>query len=230
MSAQVISNAYETFERHGYFFQFIRKPIKNIHLRVYPNGHLVISAPLQYRKAQVVQFIDNKREWILKHCPLPTPAHLRWFLGKTYILSLHSGFTYPSISIDGDKIFCFLKSSADLNAVESHLQSFYKKEMQKLIPPMIKHWEPIIGVRIHSWYIRTMRSRWGTCNTQKHRICLNLELIKKPLECIEYVLIHEMVHLLEPSHNQRFHFLMSQFLPNWPLLKQKLNTSTEILV
>lgn len=229
MCALTVSKTAETFERHGFTFQFIRKAIKNIHLRIHPNGNIVVSAPKNCRKEHVLQFIDAKQTWISQHCPQPLPSHLRWFLGKSYALSLHSGFHHPSISIDKEKIFCFLKSTTDIDSLEKHLQTFYKNEMQKLIPPLIKKWEAILNVQVHSWYIRHMKSRWGTCNTRQHRICLNLELMKKPVDCIEYVLVHEMVHLLEPSHNHRFHALMSQYLPNWPILKKNLQTSTEMV-
>jgi predicted metal-dependent hydrolase len=218
----------ETIERHGFSFILRLKAIKNIHLRVYPNGKLYISAPKHCSMQHILQFLDEKQAWIEKHCPKAPPSHLHLFLGQPYAISIHKGYTHPKVSIDGQRIFCFMKSEAPDEIIEKYLKKFYKEELQKRIPPLIQKWEPIMGVRVESFYIRDMASRWGSCHTQQRRICLNLQLIKKPIECIEYVLVHEMVHLLEPSHNPRFHRLMSQFLPNWPIFKQRLSQSPEV--
>ena len=106
------------------------------------------------------------------------------------------------------------------------LQDIEKKEltlqMQQLIPDLIKKWEPIIGVQVNEYCFKAMSSRWGSCHIHKKRITLNLYLMRKPFACLEYVLVHEMVHLLEASHNQRFHALMDKFMPNWPGHKKRL--------
>jgi predicted metal-dependent hydrolase len=227
MSAPILHQ--EIIERHGFSFILRLKPIKNIHLRVYPNGKLFISAPKNCSREHILKFLDDKHAWIHQYCPKPHPAHLYFFLGEAYALSIHKGYTHPKVSIDGQHIFCFMESDATDDVIEKHLQKFYKEELQKRIPALIQKWEPIMGVQVKSFYIRNMTSRWGSCHTQENRICLNLQLIKKPMACIEYVLVHEMVHLLEPSHNPRFHRLMSQFLPNWPALKQRLSQSPEVI-
>lgn len=101
-------------------------------------------------------------------------------------------------------------------------QNEYRAQMHAIIPDLIRKWEPILGVTVHEWRSRAMKTRWGSCNTIKKRIWLNLHLMQKPLQCLEYVLVHEMVHLLEASHNRRFHQLMSQFMPQWKQYKRDL--------
>ncbi|MDI1351398.1 MAG: SprT family zinc-dependent metalloprotease, partial [bacterium] len=95
------------------------------------------------------------------------------------------------------------------------IDRWYRHEMSLLLPDLFQHWEKIIGVRVAQWGIKKMKTRWGSCNTRAHRIWLNLNLIQKNSVCLEYVLVHELVHLLEASHNQRFYNLMTRFMPQW---------------
>jgi predicted metal-dependent hydrolase len=95
--------------------------------------------------------------------------------------------------------------------------------MKSLVPDLITRWQPVIGVRVADWGIKKMKTRWGSCNVRDQRVWLNLELAKKPPHCLEYVLVHEMVHLLERHHNERFKALMDQFMPQWRLYRDKLN-------
>lgn len=97
-----------------------------------------------------------------------------------------------------------------------------KLQMQNLLPDLIQKWQSIMGVEVNQWLIRTMKTRWGSCNPRKKRICLNLHLIHQPLICIEYVVVHELVHLLEASHNHRFYALMNQFMPEWKTYRKLL--------
>lgn len=103
------------------------------------------------------------------------------------------------------------------------MNDWYRLQLKTLISPLIDKWEKIIGVSVRAWQVKQMKTKWGVCNTEKERIWLNLELAKKPEECLEYIIVHEMVHLLERNHTERFHFLMNKFLPNWRQLKVKLN-------
>ena len=103
------------------------------------------------------------------------------------------------------------------------MTEWYRKELRELIPPLIAKWEPILGVRVNEFGIKKMKTRWGSCNPEVKRIWLNLELAKKSPTCIEYVLVHEMAHLLERSHNETFVAYMDKFLPNWRAIKAELN-------
>lgn len=109
---------------------------------------------------------------------------------------------------------CFLRSYA-LEDRTQFLQNWYRKQMQLLLPALIQKWEPIIGVSVQAWGIKSMKTRWGSCNVVAKRIWLNLNLIKKPLVCLEYVLVHEMVHLLEANHSKRFYAHMNRLMPQW---------------
>ncbi len=103
------------------------------------------------------------------------------------------------------------------------LNDWYRRYMKEIIPDLIQKWEPTIGVRVNDWGVKKMKTRWGSCNIRDRRIWLNLDLAKKPPHCLEYVLVHEMVHLLERHHNDRFKSFMDQFLPQWRLYRDDLN-------
>jgi len=103
------------------------------------------------------------------------------------------------------------------------LQKWYRARLNEQLSPLIAKWAPKVGVTVAEVRIKQMKTRWGSCNAQARRIWLNLELAKKPPECVEYVLVHELVHLLERQHSERFRALMDQFLPNWALLRAELN-------
>lgn len=113
----------------------------------------------------------------------------------------------------------------DMEADKS-LDAGYRQQMQRMLQELLQKWESIIPVRVSGLVIRTMTTRWGSCNTRTARICMNLNLVKKPVECMEYVLVHEMVHLLEASHNSRFYQLMNQYLPGWQVSHRLLNPNS----
>jgi predicted metal-dependent hydrolase len=106
---------------------------------------------------------------------------------------------------------------------ERVLLTWYRRELQVLIPPLIEKWTAILGVELAGWGIKRMKTRWGTCNIEARRSWLNLELIKKPAHCLEYIVVHEMVHLLERHHNERFTAHMDRVLPRWRFLRDELN-------
>jgi len=106
---------------------------------------------------------------------------------------------------------------------EQVLNEWYRRHLKSLVPGLIARWQPVIGVRVADWGVKKMKTRWGSCNVRDQRVWLNLELAKKPPHCLEYVLVHEMVHLLERHHNKRFKALMDQFMPQWRLYRDELN-------
>ena len=103
------------------------------------------------------------------------------------------------------------------------LNDWYRHHLKALLPDLIARWEPVVGVQVADWGVKKMKTRWGSCNTQECRVWLNLELAKKPPHCLEYVLVHEMVHLLERHHNAHFTALMDQYMPQWRLYRDELN-------
>lgn len=214
------------FDVDGVLVELTRKPIKNVHLRIYPpDGIVKMTAPLRFSEQKIHAFLQEKRDWIHTKRASIITRHVDEqtnqmedripFIGKQYQLSVvfHNG---PSnIHINGKFIYCYAPQGYNSSQIHQLIDLYYRKEMCALLPDLFKHWEAIIGVKCNEWGIKKMKTRWGSCNTQVKRIWLNLNLMKKPLICLEYVLVHELVHLLEASHNKRFYRLMTQFMPQW---------------
>jgi predicted metal-dependent hydrolase len=205
-----------------------RKPIKNINLRIDREGKVCISAPLDCPLIYIQQFVDRKQQWIQAHQSrlqqqVPTQTLNPNFLGDSYPWIVHEYTQKQEVLLQNGQFHCFLKTKASKDLEQTILMGWLRQQMLSRLPALIEKWEPIIGVKANHWTIRSMKSRWGSCNPRSKRICLNLTLIQKPLICLEYVLVHELVHLLEASHNHRFQSLMSQFMPQWRHIRKQLN-------
>jgi predicted metal-dependent hydrolase len=144
-------------------------------------------------------------------------------MGRRFLLTL-SFSNRQRVSKNGNKIILQVKENATTEEKAMLMKEWYRKELKKIVPPLIEKWEPIIGVKSNSWGIKVMKTKWGTCNVDEKRIWLNLELSKKPLNCIEYIIVHELVHLLERSHNDKFVFYMDKFMPKWRQYRDELNS------
>lgn len=214
-------------EIEGLEIEVIRKPIKNIYIRIYPpNGQIKISAPLNCSYRAIQNQVKAKIDWIayhrqtIKKQPILTPPSLQTgtpipFKGQYYPLLITENTGPEKINLIDNTICYYTPNTASQEKLVHHLDYWYKQELSRLIPNLITHWENKIAVRVNQWGIKKMKTRWGSCNVRARRIWLNLNLIQKPMECIEYVLVHELIHLLEASHNQRFYKLMTQFMPQW---------------
>ncbi|CDZ77964.1 hypothetical protein BN59_02260 [Legionella massiliensis] len=225
------------FELDGIAIEILRKPIKNIHLRIYPpDGQVRVTAPLRLRLDLIHKQIEAKRAWIhaqrarfrakLPLSPLTfETGEQHFFLGKAYTLRIHHGVTRPAIHIDTENLDFYIQPEVSTEQKQRLLDHWYRRQMKALLPGLIAKWEPIIAVQVANWGIKLMKTRWGSCNPVEKRIWLNLRLIKKPLICLEYVLVHELVHILEASHNKRFYAFMDQFLPNWRQIQKLLESS-----
>lgn len=213
----------------------IRKNIKNIHLGVYPpNGRVRLAVPTQISEDTIRLFLISKLHWIKKHQKnfqaqerVPPREYKQreshYFLGNRYLLNIIDDAQRPKVVLNGKKfIDLHIPPNTPTQKRDKILKEWYRSELKKLIPPLIQKWEEKIGVQVNDWQIKQMKTRWGTCNINKKRIWLNLELAKKPLHCIEYIIVHEMVHLLERNHNKKFIGYMDTFLPNWRRLKEEL--------
>lgn len=215
----------------------IRKNIKNMHLAVYPpTGRIRLSAP-QRTDAEVVRlFAISKLAWIKKHVknfkeqPRETKRQYvtgesHFFLGNRFLLKVVEHNGYSKVDLSGAKhIQLKVKSGTSTEERGSIMKEWYRKELKKIVPDLIEKWEKIIGVKANDWGIKHMRTKWGACNTDEKRIWLNLELAKKPMNCIEYIIVHELVHLLERHHNENFVKHMDQFMPKWRLHRDELNS------
>jgi len=214
----------------------VRKDIKNLHLAVYPPiGRVRIAAPLKSNDDAIRLFVISKLSWIKKH-KIKFEAQERqtareyvtgeshYYQGKRYLLNV----THR----DGEsKVIIRNKTSIDLSAsVDSTLEQrhrimteWYRVQLKEQMTPIIDKWEKIIGVSAVDYNIRRMKTKWGSCNVNAKRILLNLELIKKPKHCMEYIIVHELVHLLERRHNDRFVSYMDKFMPQWRNYRDELN-------
>ncbi|KTD05895.1 zinc metalloprotease [Legionella gratiana] len=214
-------------EIDGIPIEVIRKKIKNMHLRIYPPDGLVkVSVPLKFSDQLIRQTLQTKGTWIhqqrerirsrsiIEKGELATGATVA-FKGKHYLLIVQEHHGPTHIKINDELMYCYTPPNSSHEQKQRLLDNWYRYQMQIVVPDLIQHWEVIVGVTVSQWGIKKMKTRWGSCNTKAGRIWLNLNLIKKPQICMEYVLVHELVHLLEPSHNKRFYQLMSKFMPEW---------------
>ncbi len=214
-------------EIDGITIEILRKSIKNMHLRIYPpDGQVRVSAPLKLSLQHIRHQLETKREWLhtqrarLQAMPVlsePTmqTGEAHYFLGQAYPLTVIESPLSPQIILKDNRLLLSMKPHATPIEKQAFLKQWYQAQMQSLVPELIKKWQPLMGVRVESWGAKTMKTRWGSCNTRTRRIWLNLILIQKSIVCLEYVLIHEMVHLLEASHNARFYQFMDKFMPEW---------------
>ncbi|NJN13697.1 MAG: M48 family metallopeptidase [Richelia sp. RM1_1_1] len=216
----------------------VRKKIKNLHLAVYPpDGRVRIATPLNIDDEAVRLFVISKLSWIKKHQAnfnaqerqskrdfVSGESH--YFQGKRYLLNViyHQGNSKVNVR-NNTYIDLYVKEGSNETQRKNAMTSWYRKQLKQDIPQLIAKWEQIINVEVEDWGVKQMKTKWGTCNTQAKRIWLNLELAKKDRHCLEYVVVHEMVHLLERSHGERFVALMNKFIPNWRFYKDELNNS-----
>ncbi|ARB93353.1 M48 family metallopeptidase [Legionella longbeachae] len=214
-------------ELDGISIEITRKQVKNMHLRIYPPDGLVkVSVPLKFSEQLIRQTLQTKGAWIhqqrerirsrsvIESSELETGATVV-FKGKQYLLIVEEHHGPEQIKINDELMYCYTQPNSSHEQKQKLLDNWYRYQMQILLPDLIRYWESVVGVKVSQWGIKKMKTRWGSCNTKVARIWLNLNLIKKPQICMEYVLVHELVHLLEPSHNKRFYQLMSKFMPEW---------------
>lgn len=222
-------------ELDGLAITLIRKRIKNLNLRIKQTGAVQISAPMALPLDKVYRFLHDKRAWIEFHRerlrqrePLTLPQTLQpgetlFFLGQPLAIEIHHTPKKNHIIADEDTLHFFIKTELPLEKKQVLLKRWYQEQMQNRLPDLFDKWESVIGVHANTYTIKTMKTRWGSCHPTQKRISLNLKLIEKPLICLEYVIVHELVHLLEASHNKLFYALMSQFMPEWKLAKLQLS-------
>jgi predicted metal-dependent hydrolase len=220
----------------GMDIDVVRKNIKNLHLAVYPpNGRVRVAAPLRIDDEAVRLAVIARIPWI-KRQQAKFEGQVRqsareyvsgeshYFQGNRYLLNVNYHNAPPKVGIrNNTHLDLYVRRDSDTAQRERTLTEWYRRELKAMIPPLIEKWQPIMGVQVAEWGVKQMKTKWGTCNIQARRIWLNLELVKKSPYCLEYVVVHEMVHLLERYHNDRFKALMTQFLPHWHYLRDALN-------
>ena len=221
----------------------VHKPIRNLILRVSSPGGLVgVSAPMRISEDAIRSLVLQKIVWIRRQqvrlaskTPFPKPKLINdedhYFLGQRYRLRIVDGKrSAGQIELcEKDFMDLYVQPSGGLAERDRLLQKWYRNQLALRIPPLIKKWEPVLGVKVSAWGIRKMKTRWGSCNTRVGRIWLNLELVKKPIHYLEYVVVHELVHLLERNHNARFYALMDRHFPQGKNFRKDLDASPMML-
>lgn len=223
----------------GLAVEIVRKPIKNLHLGVYPpQGRVRVAAPLAVDDEAVRLAVVGKLGWIKRQrakfqaqprqsqrCMVSGESH--YFLGQRYRLRVHeNSSTALRVTLRGKACMdLFVRPETTVERREQVLQDFYRAELKRLVPELLEKWQPKLGVEVRTWGIKRMKTKWGTCNIEARRIWLNLELAKKPVQCLEYILVHELAHLHERHHNDRFTALLDLHLPQWRTLREELNQS-----
>ena len=220
---------------HGIEVDITFKPIKNLNMRLSPaDGRVQISAPLGMRLQTIENFISDKKSWIEKHQtrlkarPVMPPKtytdgerHQLW--GEDYRLNLVPTTGRQHMSLVRDQIYAHIRDGATAAHIEALMEGWYRQNLRQAAMPMMAQWAEHMGVAPRGLYVQRMKSRWGSCNIRRHTIRLNTELVHKPHDMLEYVVVHELVHLFERYHNARFYRLMDKFLPDWKAKRQRLN-------
>lgn len=213
-----------------------RKDIKNLHLSVYPpDGRVRIATPLRVDDESVRLFAISKLSWIKKQRSrflnqeresrrAFVTGESHYFKGKRYLLNLIHHHGPSSVSLRNKKyIDLYIREHATQDQREAIIKDWYREKLREEAAPIISKWEKKIGVKLNDWGIKQMKTKWGSCSIDSKRIWLNLELAKKSLECLEYVILHEMVHFLERNHNERYKAHLDKYMPTWREVRQELN-------
>ena len=213
------------------------KNIKHRYIRVLPpDGKVKISVPLNTSDEEIINLVESKMNWITqkiikvqnREYKIPFKyvtgeKHFLW--GKKYILTIVKKKEFKKPFISDDKLFLPVKDNASLEDRQKALLEFYRSEIKSVIPPLLDNAVEVVGKTPNEWRVKNMKTRWGTCNVNKKRIWINLQLAKKPLECLEYVIYHELTHLHVSNHSKEFKRLLTKFYPNSSKIEKILKTN-----
>jgi predicted metal-dependent hydrolase len=219
----------------GVSVDVVFKDIKNVHLSVHPpTGRVRIAAPRRMSVDTIRVFAISKLAWIrrqrqkLQEQERETPrdyvereSHYVW--GKRYLLRVIEADMVPSVELTHRQLVLRVRPGTDGTIRQSQLEEWYRQQLRNAVPALIKHLERTMHVKVSRFFVQRMKTKWGSCNHRTGSIRLNTDLAKKPRECLEYIVVHEMAHLIEPTHNERFLALMDRLVPNWQLVRQELN-------
>jgi predicted metal-dependent hydrolase len=215
--------------------EVVLKDIKNIHLSVYPpSGRVRIAAPRRMSPETIRAFAVAKLPWIrqqqrkLHEQERETPREYldresHYVFGKRCMISVIEEDAPPKVELRHNKLVLRVRPETSEGARQEILEEWYRSVLREAAVPIIARWAPILGVTVQRLFVQHMKTKWGSCNHRRQTIRLNTELAKKPRECVEYLVVHELVHLLEPTHNARFVALMDEALPRWQYFRQLLN-------
>ncbi|OAI09301.1 metal-dependent hydrolase [Methylomonas methanica] len=216
--------------------QLNRKAIKNLHISVLPpDGRIRVAAPEQMTDTAIRMAVISRIPWIKKQQrdfaaqPRQSDREMvsgecHYFWGKRHRLNLVERVGRHEVKVSGGKIHLFVNPGTSVENRALVLAEFYRARLKAQVEKLIPEWQQRVAVELADWSVKKMKTKWGSCNVGAKRIWFNLELAKKPPECLEYILVHELIHLLERKHNERFRAHMDKFMPNWRERRDLLNT------
>ena len=223
-------------EVSGIDVEIRRKAIKNLHVGVYPpDGKVRVAAPAHLDDEAVRLAIVSRLSWIRRQQKgfveqeRQSPRDMvtgesHYFAGRRYRLDVIKHAGRPAVRLRGNHTLELKVSPGTDQKQRRHiLERWYRQALKSRIPELLARWEPIVNVKVSECRVKKMKTKWGSCNAQAGRIWLNLELAKKPESCVEYILVHEMIHFFERHHNERFRELMDHFMPDWRTRRDQLN-------
>lgn len=238
MTIETSSASVKRMSVSGIAVEVVRKDIKNLHLGVYPPmGRVRVAAPLVVNDEAVRLAVIDKLGWIKRQRaqfakqPRQSEREMvngesHYFLGRRYRLRVHEQDAPARVTLRGvASMDLFVRPGATVDKREAVLLDWHRASLRSVIAELLAHWQPKLGVQVAGWGIKKMKTKWGSCNVRSRRIWLNLELAKKPVQCLEYIVVHELVHLLERNHTERFTLLMDRHLPDWRMRREVLNSS-----
>ncbi len=212
-----------------------KKKIKNLYLSVKPpDGRVVISAPYGVSDQMMEAFVREKMEWIarqkkrMEQRPPVEEKHYRsgeslYIWGKKYTLVLHEEERKNAFVLCGDNALLYMRRGSTKEQREAYIREQYRAMLKAEAARLVPVWEARTGLHCNSWHTKYMKTRWGTCNTVKKRLWFNVQLVEKPLECLEYVVLHELAHTKIGNHGKEFTAIMDQYMPEWREVKKRLN-------
>lgn len=212
-----------------------RKAIKHIHIAVYPpDGRVLISAPLEKRPEVIHAFVLSRLGWIrdkqeaFRRQPresarefLTRETHYLW--GRRYLLRVEEQAARPGIELRHDEIVLTVRPGSDRQCRERIMHEWHKRLLRAALPPLIRQWEAILDVTVNAFFVQRMKTRWGSCTPDRGYVRFNTELVKKPKDLLEYVVAHELCHLREPRHDERYYALLGRHYPRWRQARADLN-------
>jgi predicted metal-dependent hydrolase len=233
----VKSTASGTLTVRGINVDVVRKDIRHMHIGVYPpSGRVRVAAPTRLDDEQVRLAVIQRLSWIKRQRRqfqdaarqseremVSGESHYVW--GKRLRLKVIERPGHAHVEVDGDRLLLYMPEGSDQAARMKVFQRWQRSELRRVVPPLIEQWEPIIGKQVPQWGIKRMKTKWGSCSRETGRLWFNLELAKKHPQSLEYVVVHEMAHLLERNHGERFAKLMDSLMADWRSRRDALNAA-----
>lgn len=220
----------------GIAFKVTKKKIKNMYIRVLPpDGMVQITAPVSASDDALRMFAISRISWVKKQRQKfeaqPRQTERQYVSGESYYvwgrryrLDVKYSNVRNAVSLSGNRLVMQVRKDSNANQRENTLNEWYREQLKQAVPPILERCENTVGIKTAEWHVKNMRTKWGTCNAEQKRIWLNLQLAKKTPECLEYVIVHELVHFFERNHNERFKEYMDKFYPNWRSVRDELNS------